>query len=312
MKILIADDDAISRSMMSRLLTQCGYEVSTASNGTEAVYRLLQDDGPRLLVLDWMMPGLDGPEVCRAIRLSPRQAYVYITLLTSKDLKENIVEGLEAGADDYLTKPCNLQELRARLRTGERILELEDKLISAREEMRFKATHDGLTNLLNRTSIIQRMNEEVESVDNIGGGFSVVICDVDHFKRINDSYGHPVGDEVLREVALRLQRSVRVGDAVGRFGGEEFLFVLAGCTADGLESLTQAICDKIRSTPIATSVGQLNISVSAGAIHVDMSGPRVTSERLLQVVDEALYKAKMGGRDRFVLSTVVPKHLAVA
>ncbi len=312
MKILIADDDAVSRSIMSRLLSQCGYEVSTASNGTEAVYRLLHDDGPRLLLLDWMMPGLDGPEVCKAIRLSPRQAYVYITLLTSKDLKEDIIEGLQAGADDYLTKPCNLQELRARLRTGERILELEDKLIMAREEMRFRATHDGLTNLLNRTSIIQKMREQVEQLSDFGKQFAVVICDVDHFKVINDNHGHPVGDEVLREVAMRLGRSVRVGDSVGRFGGEEFLFVLAGCTADGLNHLTQAICDTVRCTPIETNAGPVKVSISAGAIHLGRANAPVSAERVLQLVDEALYKAKFGGRDQFILAHLSTKRLAVA
>lgn len=312
MKILIADDDAVSRSMLSRRLTQCGYDVSTASNGTEAVYRLMHSDGPRLLLLDWMMPELDGPEVCKAIRTGPRQAYVYITLLTSKDLKQDIVEGLEAGADDYLTKPCNLQELRARLRTGERVLELEDKLIAARDEMRYKATHDGLTNLLNRTSIIQRMREEVEQLTNYGKQFAVVICDIDHFKIINDNYGHPVGDEVLREVAVRLGVSVRTGDEVGRFGGEEFLFVLAGCTEDGLNHLTQTICDAVRCTPIPTSAGPVTVSISAGALHLSIANLPLNAERVLQRVDEALYKAKFGGRDQFILAHLSGQRLAVA
>ncbi len=297
---------------MSRRLSQCGYEVMTVSNGTEAVHRLLHNDGPRLLLLDWMMPGLDGPEVCRAIRQGPRQAYVYITLLTSKDLKEDIVEGLEAGADDYLTKPCNLQELRARLRTGERVLGLEDKLIAARDEMRHKATHDGLTNLFNRTSIIQKMQDEVERLSNYGKQFAVVICDIDHFKSINDKYGHPVGDEVLREIALRLGKSVRVGDEVGRFGGEEFLFVLAGCTENGLNHLTHMICESIRCKPVQTTAGPVNVSISAGALHLGNGSVPLNVERVLQRVDEALYQAKSCGRDQFILGHLSGKRLSVA
>ena len=312
MKILIADDDAVSRSMMRRLLTQCGYEVSTASNGIDAAENLSIEDGPRLLLLDWMMPGLDGPEVCKSVRNGSRLAYVYIILLTSKDSKGDLIAGLEAGADDYLTKPCNLEELRARLRTGERILLLEDILVKAREEMRFNATHDGLTHLLNRTAIIQRLRDELDKVRDVGREFSVVICDVDHFKRINDTYGHPVGDEVLREVAIRLKKSVRVADAVGRFGGEEFLFVLEGCTAPGLEHLTEVICEGIRSTPIMTSAGPVHVSISAGALHLGSAEDGLSADRVLQKVDAALYDAKRGGRDRFVVSFLEEGWLAVA
>ena len=312
MKILIADDDAVSRSIMRRLLTQCGYEVSTATNGIDAVENLLREDGPRLLLLDWMMPGLDGPEVCKAIRTGSRIAYVYIILLTSKDSKDDLIAGLEAGADDYLTKPCNVEELRARLRTGERILQLEDILVSAREEMRFNATHDGLTHLLNRTAIIQRLRDELDKVRTNGKEFSVVLCDVDHFKRINDTYGHPVGDDVLREVAARLKRSVRVADSVGRFGGEEFLFVLEGCTADGLNHLTEVICEGIRATPIETSAGPLHVSMSAGALHVGAMDEAESVDQILQTVDAGLYEAKHAGRDRFVVTAFERALLAVA
>lgn len=312
MKILVADDDAVSRSMMRRLLTQCGYYVLSASDGIEAVQILSREDGPRLLLLDWMMPGLDGPEVCRAIRITAREAYVYIILLTSKDSKDDVIAGLEAGADDYLTKPCHVEELRARLRTGERILQLEDILVKAREEMRFRATHDGLTHLLNRTSVIQRLNDDLARVRRHETEFAVVLCDVDHFKSINDTHGHPAGDDALREISNRLKAVVRNGDAVGRFGGEEFLLVLQGCTAEGLAPLTAMICEAIRSAPVPTCAGPLRVSMSAGALHIGVEHAGVSTDQVLHAADVALYKSKATGRDRFTMGTFEAELLAVA
>jgi PleD family two-component response regulator len=220
--------------MKERMLRQAGYEVIMAHDGREAVQRLLSHDGPRLALLDWMMPGLDGPGVCLEVRSSRERAYTYITLLTSKDAKEDLIAGLEAGADDYLTKPCDAQELKARLRTGQRILRLEDSLIEAREEMRIKATHDSLTSLWNRGAILARVKAEIDRAQWERTRLSLLLCDVDHFKQINDAYGHPAGDAVLKEMALRLRSAVRSEDAVGRYGGEEFLILLTDCGEDSL------------------------------------------------------------------------------
>ena len=145
MRILIADDEPTSLMMMGRMLRQSGYEVSTACHGMEVVESVREDDGPRLLLLDWMMPQLSGPEVCQAIRTGAGKSYVYIILLTARDTKDDLVKGLEAGADDYLTKPCHPEELRARLRTGQRVLHLEDRLVEARNQMQVRATYDALT-----------------------------------------------------------------------------------------------------------------------------------------------------------------------
>lgn len=304
MKILIADDDAVSRTLMKRLLVQCGYEVSTVSNGSEVVERLMEPDGPRLLLLDWMMPGLDGPEVCRAIRTEARLAYIYITLLTSKNSKEDLVAGLEAGADDYLTKPCNLEELKARLRTGMRILQLEDILVSAREEMRRKAMYDALTGLLNRGAIVHDLNVLVGEAVAGDKEFAVLLCDVDHFKRVNDTYGHPVGDEVLREIAARLKGAVRGADEVGRFGGEEFLVILKGCKRKALGEVAEFVCRAVGSQPVMTSAGPLRVSISAGVGFVGQSEGRLGAERILAKVDAALYEAKAAGRNRGVLASL--------
>jgi two-component system cell cycle response regulator len=170
------------------------------------------------------MPELDGPGVCRELRKLQEQAYTYAILLTSKESKEDIVTGSESGADDYLTKPFNAEELKARLQTGERILNLEDKLVEAREQMRFKATHDALTSLSNRGAIMELLGRELARSHREATSTVIMMGDVDHFKSINDTYGHPVGDEVLQEIARRLLSCVRSYDFVGRYGGEEFLW----------------------------------------------------------------------------------------
>ncbi len=287
--------------MMKRMLLQTGYDVATASNGAEAVDRVLEENGPRLMILDWMMPQLDGPEVCRAIRTSAQRPYVFIVLLTARYLKDDLVAGLNAGADDYLTKPCHAEELRARLQTGERILQLEDNLVTAREEMRFRATHDALTLIQNRGTIVHALSAALEAKRTGCPNLAVVLCDIDHFKSINDTYGHPVGDEVLREVARRLQCIMGPGDSVGRFGGEEFLCVLRNCTAGGLASRAAEICRVIRSRAVETSAGPLFVSMSAGALSASSIRLNLDVEQILQRADVALYRAKKEGRDKAVV-----------
>jgi two-component system cell cycle response regulator len=297
MKILIADDEPVSRRLIERTLERYGYEVITAGDGAAAARELSKPDGPRLALIDWMMPELDGPEVCRQIRARQSSPYVYMLLLTSKELSEDIVAGLEAGADDYLTKPCEPAELQARLRTGQRILKLEDNLVEAREQMRFKATHDALTSLLDRGAILSLLNGEVNRT---GAGFpvSLLMCDVDHFKEINDVHGHLVGDEVLRELSTRLTEAVRMNDAVGRFGGEEFLAVLSGCPRSNLEEVAEQVRRAIGSTPFKTSAGELSVAVSLGATTIESWDPHVTVEHYLKLADNALYEAKQTGRNR--------------
>ena len=297
MKILVADDDAVSRLLMQRTLLQKGYEVTTASDGLEAADLLIRDEGPRLVLLDWNMPELNGLDVCKAIRSGSRSAYVFIILLTSRDSKEDLIAGLEAGADDYLTKPCHPEELGARLRTGQRILQLEDILVGARNDMHFHATHDSLTQILNRRAILDTFSRKLAQSQSGIGEFGLMLCDIDHFKCINDSHGHPVGDEVLREIARRIRENVR-DELVGRYGGEEFLILLDGCSHKHLQLVADRICHTIRSLPVLTSAGLLPITVSAGAVHI-ASGIRLPAAgTLIQEVDELLYRAKREGRDR--------------
>jgi two-component system cell cycle response regulator len=301
-KILVADDDVVSLRMMQRVLKQHGYEVITATDGREAVNILADVDGPRLALIDWMMPELDGPGVCREVRDQHTGSYVYMLLLTARESSEDVVIGLKAGADDYLTKPCHPSELEARLHTGRRILQLEDKLVEAREEMRYKATHDGLTSLWDRTAILALLRSELNRSLRGQKPVSVLLCDVDNFKQINDSHGHPVGDEVLQEVSSRLLDSVRLHDAVGRYGGEEFLIMLNGCGEADMrlraEQVRGAICDR----PIQTERGPIFVSMSLGAITVEKWEKFLPMEPLLKQVDAALYRAKAAGRNRVALA----------
>src|SRR5579863_4367687 len=189
-RILIAEDDPVSRRLLEVFLVNWGFEVAIATTGTEALQLLDRMDAPRLAILDWMMPGMEGTQVCQKLRESKDRPYVYIMLLTGRSQKEDLLVGLESGADDYLTKPFDAQELRARLHVGQRILDLQDKLIAAGEELLFRATHDSLTGVANRGVILDTLRRERARQAREGGSFAIVLADLDHFKYVNDTYGH--------------------------------------------------------------------------------------------------------------------------
>lgn len=297
MKILVADDSELSRRLLEASLTKRGYEVLTAADGDQAWSILERQGCPSLAILDWMMPGLDGLELCRRLRQQAREPYVYVILLTAKDRKEDILDGLQAGADDYIKKPVDGDELEARLRTGKRIVDLQGELIAAREALRNRADHDALTGLWNRGAILEVLGRELSRAHRCGASLAVALVDLDHFKRINDTHGHPAGDAVLREAGSRMSSSLRPYDAVGRYGGEEFLIVLPGCDVPfGLacaERLRKSLArDGIqvgdRLLPVTCSVG---VAASAGDHESD-------AEALLSAADQALYRAKAEGRNR--------------
>jgi two-component system, cell cycle response regulator len=297
MKILIADDDPVSRRLLDKTLLRAGYDVIAVENGVAAAEELCRQDGPRLALLDWEMPELDRPAVCREVRKKKDQGYVYMILLTSKGLKTDIVTGLGSGADDYLTKPFDSGELKARLRTGERILHLEGRLVEAREDMRFKATHDSLTSLFNRGVIVDLLGREISRSRREHVPVAILMSDVDHFKIINDTHGHLIGDEVLKEAARRLLLSVRSYDYVGRYGGEEFLIILNNCDPASTPRRAEEIRKALSDHPVETSAGPLLVTMSMG-VHQTENWGEHTVEELLHQVDSAMYAAKAAGRNR--------------
>ena len=296
MKILIADDETMSRRLLEKTLERAGYEVIAVEDGRQAADKLCKTDGPRIALLDWVMPELDGPGVCSEVRKRKDQSYVYMVLLTSKEAKEDVVTGLESGADDYLTKPFDAEELKARLRTGLRILNLEDRLVEAREEMRFKASHDALTSLWNRGMVLELLGLELSRSHREHRSTAILLCDLDHFKNINDTFGHLAGDEVLRETARRLLSSVRSYDFVGRYGGEEFLVVLNNCDPGFGFIRAEQIRKNIAQRPVQTPTGSIPVTMSLGILLSQEWGLRPVEE-LLQEADTALYAAKEAGRN---------------
>jgi two-component system cell cycle response regulator len=253
MNVLIADDDPVSRRLLEVSLNKTGYKVDTTVDGAEALARLEQGDSPRLVVLDWMMPKMDGVEVCRATRKLAREPYVYIILLTARGRQEEIIEGLEAGADDYITKPFDLAELKARLRAGKRILDLQEQLVSTREQLRLQATHDSLTGILNRPAIMDTLHKELVRSARKHTPLAVIMADIDHFKNINDTHGHLAGDDVLREATRRMGGAIRVYDSLGRYGGEEFLIVAPGCSTQDARVQAERLRTCISEQPIVAN-----------------------------------------------------------
>jgi diguanylate cyclase (GGDEF)-like protein len=246
-----------------------------------------------------MMPGYTGPELCRLVRQRAAEPYTYILLLTSRNEKDDVVEGMDSGADDYITKPFDKHELKVRLRAGTRIVDLQEQLVAAREALRIQATRDYLTQLWNRSSILDILHRELARSERERLPIGVVVADLDHFKSINDTYGHFAGDTALQECARRMQESVRTYDAIGRYGGEEFLVVLPGADADGVRMQAERMRHAIRSTAVHTPEASLNVTCSFGCSAG--VGGEVTAESLIRAADDALYRAKRAGRDRAIL-----------
>jgi diguanylate cyclase (GGDEF)-like protein len=303
MKVLIADDDPISRHMLEKLLERWGYEVIVAQDGNEAAQILASSDSPKLAVLDWIMPGFDGLQLCRKIRRGKSEPYTYILMCTVKIKQKDIVAGLEAGADDYVTKPYDPAELRLRLRTGKRILYLQDQLINAREAMREQATRDPLTGLWNRASILDILSQELSRSHRQAACFSVVLIDLDNFKQINDVYGHQVGDRVLRQLAIAMRASKREYDSIGRYGGEEFLVVLPDCDVANAVSQAERLRASIEQLSVETSAGPIRTTASFGVAAFNTQTCPDSIE-LIEAADEALYRAKRLGRNRVEVGAV--------
>ena len=299
MRILIADDSIVSRHLLDATLRKWGYDVVVASDGIEAWNHLQKEDAPSLAILDWVMPGLTGPEVCHLVRKRARERYTYLLLLTSKSLKEDLIEGMEAGADDYITKPFDQHELKVRLRAGTRIVELQTELLTAREALRDQATRDFLTCIWNRSSILDILDRELARSERENRPVGLVMADLDKFKAVNDTYGHCAGDALLKEAVRRMQSSIRSYDSIGRYGGEEFLIVLPGCDEACTFGQAERLRRQLRSEEMRIAEEPYTLTASFGATSLP-PGCKVPGDMLIRTADEALYRAKREGRDRVV------------
>ncbi len=299
MTILLADHDPGARQLLERTLQRLGHEVVSVADGTEARDALLDPSGPRLAILDWMMPGLDGLAVCRAVR-QRKAPYVYLILLTPPDTDRDVLAGLAAEADDCLTKPLDTRALTARIQSGERIVDFQTGLLTTATALRREATHDRLTGLWNRGMVLDYLEREIGRVQRSGEPLTIALADIDQFKRINDTYGHDSGDQVLQETARRMQSALRGVDGVGRYGGEEFLLVLESTDSVGQVDALDRVRLAVSDTPIDISRGRINVTLSVGAAHFHDDGSDLAS--IISAADQALYRAKAKGRNRIEVS----------
>jgi two-component system, cell cycle response regulator len=298
MKVLVADDEAVSLRLIESSLGRWGYDVVTATDGIEALAILNATERPTLAILDWMMPGMSGVDICRELRLHKSEGeYTYVILLTAKRAKDDVIQGLEAGADDYLTKPFHPQELRVRLRTGRRILYLLEQLVVAREALRDQATHDVLTQLWNRVALMEILDKELARAQREESSLGIILVDLDHFKLVNDRHGHRAGDDVLREAAEAMRSTTRPYDAVGRYGGEEFLVILPGCDQVNAVSHAERLRKVVSQVAVAAPGGEIRCTASLG-VTVGGYGVELDPTVLIEAADAALYRAKAAGRDR--------------
>lgn len=299
MKVLVADDEPVNRRLLEILLNKWGYEVSVAGDGVEAWRHLQGSEYPRIAILDWMMPEMDGIEVCRKIREDKNRRPVYLLLLTAKQATEDANGRYESVADDYLPKPYSANELKARLRAARRILELEDQLHEASNALRVETTRDMLTGLWNRSSILEILHREIDRAGRQKTSMTVLMIDIDHLRHLNHQHGHLAGDAVMREAARRIRNSIRVYDSLGRFSGGQFVIVSPDCDRSAAMSQAQRIQSIICEETFKTFKGDFPVTISTG-IAVGSNGHQ--PEELISAADDALAEAKKAGPNRIELA----------
>jgi two-component system chemotaxis response regulator CheY len=304
MKILIVEDEKISRMILLRALEKQGYEVLVAEDGQEGweIFQKEKED-IYLAILDWMMPKMDGLELCHHIKKSQVSHYVYVMFLTGKSDVKDIVEGLDRGADDYLTKPFDNRELLSRIKVGLKIVELEKALKEANRKLHVLATTDGLTGILNRRALLERLWDELSRAGREKKPLCLIMLDIDHFKNVNDTYGHDAGDKVLIEVVNRIKSELRPYDMMGRYGGEEFLLGIPKTDLKTGKIIAERFRTCICERPFEINDKRLKVSISLGISNTVPSMDCDTNnllETMIKSADDALYKAKETGRNKVV------------
>jgi two-component system cell cycle response regulator len=296
---LIAEDDLTSRTILTAVVRKWGYETIAVSDG-EAAWDVMQgEEPPRLLLIDWEMPKLNGLELCKRLREQESSDPPYMILLTGRSSTDDIVAGLEAGTNDYIPKPFENAELQARLQVGRRMLNLQEQLNSAKEAMAFQASHDVLTGLMNRRAVMAAMEQAVARTKRDLQPLYIAMCDIDHFKKINDTHGHLAGDAVLQEVARRFNATFRPYDQVGRYGGEEFLIVL-NSDESNVEGIFERVRRAIADEPFVYEQETLQVTVSCGVTLFSPPKDERSEDALIGAADAALYEAKHSGRNKTV------------
>jgi diguanylate cyclase (GGDEF)-like protein len=308
-KVLIAEDDAVSRLMLRRAVEQLGHEVLVATDGTDA-WELYRQHTVDVIVSDWLMPGMDGLDLCRRVRASQRETYTYFMLLTSLEGKQHFMQGMQAGADDYLTKPLDREELQVRLQVASRVTSLHHQLAEKTRELEAanhalaeSARRDPLTGLGNRLQLREDLYRLQRWLDRYGRGFGVALCDVDRFKLYNDRYGHVAGDEVLQAISKALAETIRSGDMAYRYGGEELLIIMPEQSAE-----TSVIAmERVREAVARLAIPHLSnrpygiVTISIGLVALG-HGEQLPWEVVLNRADTALYRAKAEGRNRLAMA----------
>jgi len=298
--ILVAEDNPVSRKLLEKILVKAGHKVVSVENGRKALEVFKEVFFP-IVLTDWMMPEMDGLELCRAIRKDTSKGYVFIVLLTAKDSKDDIISGLEAGADDYLTKPLNNAELIARIKTGIRILELERALKQANEKNKILSVTDPLTGIYNRGYLNKHLSEEIKRARRYKRSLSLILCDIDHFKKVNDTYGHQSGDQVLKEFVQCIKESIRYDvDWLVRYGGEEFIVVLPETGLKVACLVAERLRNDIAKKTIEVKDKVIHITASFGVNSIDSTTPddKISSNAIINEADRYLYLAKEEGRNR--------------
>jgi len=295
MKVLVADDSPTTRFALKKSLVEWGYEVVEADNGEDAWRFLIKKDPPRIAVLDWMMPKVDGVEICRRLQEQEESPFVYTILLTAKSDPEDLVFGLENGAHNFQSKPYSPVELRSHISVGRRLVEADDKIKEYAARMELLATTDSLTGIFNRRHFLSRADQEFIRSRRYHRPLSVILIDVDHFKNVNDRYGHAMGDEALKALTTKCREIMRENDLFGRFGGEEFAVVLPENDGPAAMKAAERIRRQIEKFNIEFDEKQIHITVSIGVTTLKPVDTGV--ESMINRADKALYRAKAAGRN---------------
>ncbi|MEI6500575.1 MAG: diguanylate cyclase [Armatimonadota bacterium] len=294
MRILIAVVDPVEHLTLETLLREWGHDVVAAANADEVCQILNTRNAPGLALVQWDLPGMDGPLLCRKLRNRPEAAYVYLILVGQPGERDPLA-AFEAGADDFLPSALDQATLKLRLRTAEHILSLQRNLVQSRQALEYKSTHDALTGVWNRAEVLGLLDREISRACREGSTVSLLMIDVDHFKQVNDTLGHLGGDAALREITARLVSFIRPYDAIGRYGGEEFLVVLSGCSPANAARLAERLRERVGATPAILEL-EHPVTISIGV--ATWTNEYGDVQALIRAADAALYRAKNCGRDR--------------